>query len=87
MYAVAETTNIVGLADLARRMDTVDHVLEIDGCVVGTQTGQTRVGAALVDVCHHRIVASNADLGFIGPVVAVQRKLVMALIALLYVNN
>ncbi len=39
VHAAAETADIVGLADLPRRMDTMDHVFEIDWCVIGTQFG------------------------------------------------
>ena len=87
MHTVTETTDLVGPADLTRCMDGVNHKLEIDRCVIGTQTGQTRIGAALVDVCHHRIVARHAYFGLVGTIVAVQRELVVAVVAFLYVDN
>ena len=87
MREVTETADFVGFAYLARCMDSVDHGLEIDRCVVGAQIGQTRVGTTPVDVCHHRIVASHAYLGIVGAIIAVQRERIVSVIALFYVDN
>ena len=87
MRTVAEAADIVGLANLTRRMDTMDHVFEIDCLVIGTQIRQTGAAAAPVDIRHHRIVAGDADRGLVGTVIAVQRELVVAVIAFLDIDN
>ena len=72
-----------------RCMDTMNHSLEVNRLVVGTElldAGTSRINT-LGGVGHVGVVASDADVGLVGAVVAVQGQLVMAIIALVDIND
>ena len=84
--AVTEAADGIGYARRARGMDQMHHALEIDRCIVGAEIGET-LPAALSDVGRVRIVTGDANARIVGAVVAMQRKLVMAIVAFLDVDD
>ena len=86
---VAETAHPV-----IRRVDLVDHELEVDGRIVRSQSrchGVRRQVAARRaapgDIRVVRVVAGRAELGVVGAIAAVQRQNVVALVAALQLDH